>query len=134
MDVKELVEGYCQVTGRPTFTITVDEYIKFHQVALFNSPKPTIEIGQFNEVSSSKVDVKPLENHSEQSDKANKVAVDETPLSKESKNKSTPIKKEVEVLSNTSKKVEEVSITNVKDEKPKNNKQIALNLLKSIQG
>ena len=31
--VKVLVDGYCQLTGRPTFTITVDEYIKFCQLA-----------------------------------------------------------------------------------------------------
>ena len=34
--VKELVDGYCQITGRPAFTITVDEYIKFHQLASCN--------------------------------------------------------------------------------------------------
>lgn len=35
-NVKALVDGYCQITGRPAFTITVDEYIKFHQLASCN--------------------------------------------------------------------------------------------------
>lgn len=40
MDVKTLVEGYCQVTGRPAFTITVDEYLKFAQSTLVETAAP----------------------------------------------------------------------------------------------
>ena len=44
-DIKALVDGYCQITGRPAFTITVDEFIKFHQLSRFRSPlsSPTTE-------------------------------------------------------------------------------------------
>ena len=40
MDTKTLIDEYCQVTGRPVFTITVDEFIKLKQVSTVATLNP----------------------------------------------------------------------------------------------
>lgn len=132
MDVKELVEGYCQVTGRPTFTITVDEYIKFHQVALLNQPRVEKLSTSIKEQEAVREEKK-LKDKSEPVDiKSNEIALDkedvkasEKPLSIKEKS-TTSIKKEEEIG----------KPSKINEEKPQknDNKQVALNLLKSIQG
>lgn len=32
MGVNEIIDEYCQITGRPKFTITIDEFLKLKQV------------------------------------------------------------------------------------------------------
>ena len=132
--VKEFVEGYCQLTGRPAFTITVDEYIKFHQVALLNQPKneicsvPVKE--QIEEVPNKKA--KTLEN-----------SVVEDVVQKsdyENTNQSISFKKEEESVSNKEITKKNGVVKNghkpseTKESKVVDQKQVALNLLKSIQG
>lgn len=119
MDVKELVEGYCQLTGRPSFTITVDEYIKFHQVALLNSPRMERNVSSIKEKEMAR----------------EKTIVKEEPNKVEEK----PI-----VFSKENYKIDEKSLSNKKEETPSikeegtpkkiDNRQVALKLLKSIQG
>jgi hypothetical protein len=130
MEVKDLVEGYCQVTGRPTFTITVDEYIKFHQLAMLNQPRmerytiPTkeVEVQKAHEISLEQSEKVPVD-VTQKVDTPQK-ALEEPFFSRESGNiveKTLPI---------------QVKPTSTKKEPPKkvDNMQVALAMLKSIQG
>ena len=43
MEVNEIIDEYCQITGRPKFTITIDEFLKLKQVLgdVHNQKAPT---------------------------------------------------------------------------------------------
>jgi hypothetical protein len=118
MNVNELVENYCQITGRPAFTITVDEYIKFHQVARFNAPK---EIVYTNEVEVQKKEKK-----------EKKEVIEEV--------KPTSKKEEVSLSSLAKPKMERegelkpLAKTSVETKTEKKPTVSALDMLKSIQG
>ena len=48
MGVNEIIDEYCQITGRPKFTITIDEFLKLKQVVddTRNQKSPTQAINE----------------------------------------------------------------------------------------
>lgn len=124
-NLKSLVEGYCQLTGRPAFTITVDEYIKFHEVVLKSQGVVEPVVCPTKEQPLSKEE--PLEAEGA------KVESDKTFIGKEGVNtEEKPISSQNSAIL----RQEKEQVTPAKREAPRNvgNKNVALELLKSIQG
>ena len=135
MDVKTLVEGYCQVTGRPAFTITVDEYLKFAQSTLLETSVPFSKQVVVQEVQKEEKKEKEEEEQKQKEENFETPKDFETPK-EEQMPKPIPSKEQVplkeEPFRPTEKKTVEAKPVERKPETEK--KSMALAMLKSVKG
>ena len=128
--VKVLVDGYCQITGRPAFTITVDEYIKFHQLASCNQQAMvSTSIVANNEQIVNQLQEKKLESPSTYNKSQNE-NIEQTKVEQPSQ---LAIKKESSFRKEEKPKVV-VTESKPKQMEKKSQEQTALEMLKSIKG
>ena len=124
MGVNEIIDEYCQITGRPKFTITIDEFLKLKQVVgdTLNQKSPTQAINEQIVFAAKSQDLPGKKaNASEQGEKTSPLEQNEKAI------KVTPIFLKEEGL----KKQELSPMTNPIKQ---NQTSSALELLKSIKG
>lgn len=131
-DIKALVDGYCQITGRPAFTITVDEFIKFHQLSRFRSPLSSTSPEKAPEIVTKKQEETPtlsVETLPKISEETTEKVAEVTPAPEGIKSKEV---KESPITKPSSQIVPKKENVPTKNEPRQNN--IALEMLKSIKG
>lgn len=149
MNVKEFVDEYCQITGRPAYTITVDEFLKIKEKCNGFVQVPILLSGKEENVPQIEKELEPLpkkqevapskqkEDVSARKDVESKTEERSTSF-KETKQETKP---EISVPNQIAKEpVEEKREPIVqkpletKKEPPVDKMQVALQMLKSIQG
>lgn len=139
MDVKEFVDEYCQITGRPAYTITVDEFLKikekcngFVQVPILLSGKEenVSQVEKTTGLLHQNQEAVFLEKEPSEKEEPKKI-VEEVAVKKQEEPVELPVKK-VQIVEKKEPIVQKPLET--KSEPPTDQMQIALQMLKSIQG
>ena len=149
MNVKEFVDEYCQITGRPAYTITVDEFLKIKEKCNGFVQVPILLSGKEENVPKIEKELEPLPKKQEvvsskqkedvpaRKDVASKTE-ERSPSFEETKQvlkPETPVQNQIvkEPAEEKSKSIVQKPLER-KKEPPADQMQIALQMLKSIQG